>query len=29
MWGGIAPMALIGVGRSYGIDLPQYLSEKA
>lgn len=28
MWGGIAPMALIGVGRSYGIDLPQYLSEK-
>ena len=28
MWGGIAPMALIGVGRSYGIDLPQYLSPK-
>ncbi|HET8695080.1 MAG TPA: lipase family protein [Aquabacterium sp.] len=27
MWGGIAPMALIGVGRSYGIDLPQYLSD--
>ena len=27
-WGGIAPMALIGVGRSYGIDLPQYLSDK-
>lgn len=28
MWGGIAPMALIGVGRSYGIDLPQVLSDK-
>ena len=28
MWGGIAPMALVGVGRSYDIDLPQYLSPK-
>lgn len=28
IWGGIAPMALIGVGRSYDLDLPQYLSDK-
>lgn len=28
IWGGIAPMALIGVGRSYSLDLPQYLSDK-
>ncbi len=26
-WGGMVPMALIGIGRSYGLDLPSYLSD--
>lgn len=28
LWNGVIPMALIGVSRSYGIDLKPYLSEK-
>ena len=28
IWGGVAGMALIGVGRSFDLNLPQYLSEK-